>query len=47
MAGLDEPSPAPFLAQRRDKAHVLNLDDAFALGQRLQKRLIDAARSMP
>jgi alkylmercury lyase len=36
-----------FLAGRRAKGRVLTLDEGFALGQQLQKRLIDAARSMP
>ncbi len=42
-----ELSAERFLATRGAKGRVLNLDDAFALGRRLQKRLIDAARSMP
>ena len=42
-----ELSAQRFLARRGANGRVLNLNEAFALGQQLQKRLIDAARSMP
>jgi len=36
-----------FLAGRRAKGRVLSLEEGFALGQQLQKRMIAAARAMP
>lgn len=42
-----ELSAQRFLAGRGTNGRVLNLDEGFALGQQLQRRLINAARSMP